>query len=77
MVPYFGTGERWWRAEGGGKSARGDDALYGAGADAEFAGYLQDAVAFGAEPLDAFLELGSDPRPSRVSAFRAPALARH
>ena len=39
-------------------SARSDNALYSAGADAEFAGNLQDAVAFGAEPLDTLLDRG-------------------
>jgi hypothetical protein len=44
------------RSQGGGAargSARSDNALDGAGADAEFAGNLQDAV--GAEPLDTLL----------------------
>ena len=44
-----------WRAECGGKSARGEHALDGAVADAEFASNLEVAVALLAESYDAFL----------------------
>jgi hypothetical protein len=50
-------------------TAAGDNALHGAGADAELAGYLQDAVAFGAKQLDAFFDLGINARPAKRNAL--------
>ena len=46
-----------------------DHALHGAGADAELAGYLQNAVAFGAKLVDAFFDLGIYARPAKRNAL--------
>lgn len=58
-----------WRAECGGKSARGEHALDGAVADAEFASNLEVAVALLAESYDAFLHVGIDPRSAQRNAL--------
>jgi hypothetical protein len=52
-------------------TARRDHPLHRAGADAEFAGNLQDAIAFGAEPLDAFFDCWLYARPTKHNAIRA------
>jgi hypothetical protein len=52
-------------AEGGERSARSDDALHGAGADAELTANLKIAVALLTELLDAFLYLGIDAGPAK------------
>jgi hypothetical protein len=56
--------------DGKSKSGASYNALHGTGADAEFAGYLQDAVAFGAKQLDAFFDLGIYARPAKRDSFR-------
>jgi hypothetical protein len=50
-------------------SAASDNALHGAGADAEFSGDLQDAVAPGAKQLDAFFDLRIYARPAKRNAL--------
>jgi len=47
-----------------------DNALHGAGSDAELAGNLQDPVALGAKHPDAFFNLGIDARPAEPTSHR-------